>query len=82
MGQFRIEVTAVGGHGCQRTVKGGESVQPFCGYSGCPDCLARNFVAGLKSQGQSVESATLIHWPGQESEVRDDLVSRVRTGSF
>lgn len=82
MGQFRVEVTAVGGHGCQRTVKDGEQLQQFCGNPACPDCLAREFVRSMKRIGANVEKATLIHWPGLSSEVRDDLLTLKRTNSF
>ena len=81
MGQFRIEVTAVGGHGCQREIKDGGTV-PGCGQPGCPDCAARQFVARLKAEGNNVEKAELIHWPGQKDEVKDDLLTGIRSGSF
>jgi hypothetical protein len=82
MGQFRVEVTAVGGHGCQRTVKDGEQLQQFCGNPSCPDCVAREFVRSLKRTGVMLERAVLIHWPGTSTEVSDDLIYFKRTGSF
>lgn len=82
MGQFRVTVTAVGGHGCQREVKNGETLREFCGSVSCPDCAAREFVRTLKRQGQNVESAELSHWPGTPGEVKDNLVTHERTGSF
>ena len=81
MGQFRIEITAVGGHGCQREVKDGGVVYG-CRQMDCPDCQARDFVKQLKTRGCSVEAATLTHWPSLPSEIKDDLVSGRRTGSF
>lgn len=81
MGQFRVEVTATGGHGCQRELKDGEQVEG-CGQPHCPDCIARGFVKELRDRGASVETAELIHWPGQPGEVRDDLLSKKRSGSF
>lgn len=81
MGQFKIEVVAVGGHGCQREKKDGETLG-FCGGPNCPDCLSRQFVAALRGQGQNVESATLTHWPGLQSQVVDDLKTGKRAGSF
>jgi hypothetical protein len=82
MGMFRVEVQAVGGHGCQRQIKDGQQVQNYCGSPGCPDCVAREFVRALKRTGAMVEKAEIIHWPGQTSEVRDDMLSGVRTGNF
>lgn len=73
MGQFRVEVTAVGGHGCQRQVKEGEQLQQFCGNPTCPDCEAREFVRRYKRLGVMVEHATITHWPGQASEVQDEI---------
>ena len=81
MGNFNITVKAVGGHGCQREIKDGETVEG-CGQPGCPDCQARQFVADLKASNTNVESATITHWPGQPSEVVDDLVTKIRKGSF
>ena len=82
MGQFRVEVTAVGDHGCQRHVKDGQQLQQFCGSPSCPDCTAREFVRDLKRIGTSIEKAELIHWPGTSTEVRDDLLTGKRTNSF
>lgn len=76
MGQFKIEITAVGGHGCDRKAKEGEALQP-CKNERCPDCMARAFVEDFK-KSNSVEVATLTHWPGQQSEVVDDLKAGTR----
>jgi hypothetical protein len=81
MGQFKVEVVAVGGHGCQREKRDGEDVAD-CGEPSCPDCIARRFVNELTTKGSNVESATLTHWPGQPSQVVDDLKSGKRAGSF
>lgn len=80
MGNFRIEIDAVGGHGCQREVKDGGTVTG-CGQPGCPDCNARSFVADFKKRND-IKSATLTHWPGEAGEVKDDLLTGKRTGSF
>jgi hypothetical protein len=82
MGDFRVEVNATGGHGCQRTVKSGQQVQNYCGSTGCPDCIAREFVRDIKRAGHTVRSAELTHWPGTETEVKDDLITGTRTGNF
>jgi hypothetical protein len=81
VGTFKIEITAVGGHGCQREVKDGGTVYG-CGYRSCPDCTARAVVEELKRQGCSVTDATLTHWPGELGEVQDDLLTKIRIGSF
>jgi hypothetical protein len=81
MGDFRIEVNAVGGHGCQREIPDGAIVNG-CGRPNCPDCIARRFVRSLKESGADVKSAALTHWPGSPEQVKDDLLSGIRTGSF
>lgn len=63
MGDYRITIDAVGGHGCQRGVKDGETVAADCGSPSCPDCRARRFVRELMDSGNSVNKATLEHWP-------------------
>lgn len=92
MGQFRITITAVGGHGCQREVKDGE-VSYGCGRKDCPDCRAMEAVADfVRHTHASLESAEIVHWPGTTGEVRDEIklkpieggyiVNRVRHGNF
>lgn len=81
MGTFLIEVKAVGGHGCQREIKDGSEVRG-CQRMDCPDCITREFVKKLKDKGSSVEVATLTHWPGTPQEVKDDLLTGIRKGSF
>lgn len=81
MGSYNIEIEAVGGHGCQREVKDGDKVFG-CGRMGCPDCETRRFIKTLRDGGSSVSKAKLTHWPGQESEVQDDLLTGIRTGNF
>lgn len=81
MGQFRVTVTGVGGHGCQREVKDGATV-PGCGQPKCPDCAARRFIADLKAGGANVEEALLDHWRGSPQQVTDNLLTGVRRGSF
>lgn len=80
MGSFRLEAQWVGGHGCQRERKDGEEVYG-CGRQDCPDCRIREFVADMNRRF-SPESVVLRHWPGQEGEVQDDLLTRRRKGSF
>jgi len=87
MGDFVVRVHAVGGHGCQRDKGHGEKVEG-CGEPGCPDCITRDYVRRLQAAGNSVQVASLTHWPAELpgrdplGEVRDDLLSGVRRGSF
>jgi len=81
MGQFKIEIVAQGGHGCQREVKDGGKLRG-CGFYSCPDCKARRLVEELQRAGMTVEAATFTHWPGESSEVVDDLLSKIRSGNF
>lgn len=91
MGTFLIEITAVGGHGCQREVKDGGTVYG-CGTMNCPDCLTAHFVQDMKRAGVNVAKASLTHWPGQPSQVVDEFdvaapvvhtkAPRTRHGSF
>jgi len=87
VGDFRVVVEAVGGHGCQRDVGDGEDLIG-CGQPFCPDCMARDFVRWLKRSGADVRRAEIQHWPAdlpgydEESQVTDDLLANVRHGSF
>lgn len=62
MGQFAIVISGVGGHGCSREVKDGESVLG-CQRPDCPDCIAREFVRRFKRNNVTELRAELVHWP-------------------
>jgi hypothetical protein len=81
MGQFIVHVDATGNHGCQRDRKDGEHVVG-CEQAHCTDCITREYVRRLKRSGTMLTAATITHWPGQAGEVRDDLLSGRRSGSF
>lgn len=95
MGDFRIVVEAMGGHGCMREVGDGQTVIG-CNRPGCPDCIAREFVRRLQRSGAQIHQANLVHWPADfinphtdapagytiENQVRDNLVTGKRYGSF
>lgn len=87
MGDFRITIEALGGHGCQREKGDGETVIG-CERTGCPDCMARELVRRLKRSGTTVKVAEIKHWPADmpgytaERQVTDDLLTGVRTGAF
>jgi len=78
MGQWRLEISAIGGHGCERKARRGEKLYNRCGKFGCADCLAYDFVQMLRVKGFSVETARFIHFPGARQEVVDDLLSNER----
>lgn len=87
MGTFRIEITGVGGHGCERKATAGEKLYGRCGKFTCPDCMAYEFVQQMKQRGMfncpPDATATLTHWPGKPDQVTDDLLNNMRTqGQF
>lgn len=82
MGDFRITIEAIGGHGCGRgnelpppagRVDRGYDIQR-CGRLGCPDCEATRLIEILRRNGCSVHSAKLEHWPvpGAAGTFRED----------
>lgn len=94
MGDFRITIEALGGHGCQREIKDGGHVVG-CERRDCPDCMARELVRRMKRAGMTLHKAEIVHWPHDfvpphggtptyslEQEVRDDLLTGQRHGSF
>ena len=83
MGNFRIVIEAVGGHGVDREPKDGEVVNFYKSGNNTPDALAKFCADALKYVANAqVNSATLTHWPGESSEVTDDLITGVRKGNF
>lgn len=85
MGNFKIEIEAVGGHGIARDVKQGDGI-PFQAFlentpsstlaKAAPDEQAMQFVRQLGT-GNSVLSAKLIHWP-DTTPIIDDLKTGIR----
>ncbi|WP_315822990.1 hypothetical protein [Paraflavitalea speifideaquila] len=82
MGTFKIEITAIGGHGQQRDIKDGETIDLGAMPEGTPDEIAVDFVKVLQAAGCDVKEAKIVHWPGDPSQVSDDLITGVRTGNF
>ena len=76
MGNFKIEIEAVGNHGTDRTAKQGEDITFGEPGPSNPDAAAQAFVQMLKS-GCSIVSATLTHWP-DATPIIDDLKSGKR----
>lgn len=92
MGNFRIEISGVGGHGCDRVAREGEALtlaleaDAVWHVAHCPDCMVADLVARMKANGafsHGRAAATFTHWPGEPSEVVDDLLTLTRRkGSF
>jgi hypothetical protein len=82
MGNFKIVIEAVGGHGVDREKKEGEVVNFFVSGSETPDALAKRFFEVLKWKGFDIKQAELIHWPGTPGEVVDNLETGIRKGNF
>lgn len=81
MGTFRIIIQGTGGHGVHRGAQNGETVDFTADGGNTPDALAKEFVDNL-AQHATLSEATITHWPGQSSQVLDDLLSGKRAGSF
>jgi hypothetical protein len=89
MGDFRIVINAVGGHGQDRDKKNGEVVDFG---TNTPEAIAKELVGKLKASGCSVDNAYVVHWPldnyegqlknGRTAQIVDDLVTGKRTGGF
>jgi Asp-tRNA(Asn)/Glu-tRNA(Gln) amidotransferase A subunit family amidase len=85
MGNFRIEIEAVGPHGEpfeRRKIGDGEELDFESLPESSVDRVAHEAVEALKARGATINSAKLIHWPGQSSEVVDDVLAKQRHGSF
>lgn len=82
MGTFKVEITAVGGHGVDRLKKNGETVDFNSDGPNSPDAITARYVQEMKQSGVNVEVAVIRHWPDQPSEVKDNLLTGERTGNF
>jgi hypothetical protein len=87
MGDFRIVINAVGGHGQDRAKKDGEIVDFG---ANTPEAIAKKCVEELYASGCSILSAKVIHWPydnypesrDAEKQIEDDLITGVRKNQF
>lgn len=86
MGNFRVTINAVGGHGQDRNNKTGKDIDFTDGRgddrSATPEEIILEAVEKLKAQGCSVSEVTVHHWPGTEGEVVDNLLTKTRKGNF
>ena len=76
MGNFKIEIEAVGNHGVDRKAKPGETIAFGEPSASNPDAAARAFVEELKLGG-SIVTAKLTHWP-DTTPIVDNLLTGVR----
>jgi hypothetical protein len=82
VGNYRIVINAVGGHGQDRGKGHGENVDFAADNENAPEAIMLRAVEALKATGNSVTEATVHHWPGTGSEVVDNLLTGRRCGSF
>lgn len=86
MGNYRVTINAVGGHGQDRNNQTGKDIdftgpRP-AGTQPTPEEIIIEAVEKLKATGNSVQEVTVHHWPGQEGEVVDNLLTKTRKGNF
>lgn len=72
MGAFNINITGVGGHGCDRTAKAGQKLYARCGRFNCPDCLAYEFTQRLRQAGMVREGDVAYGQELKDGEVVPD----------
>lgn len=91
MGDFRIVIDAVGGHGQDRDKKDGEIVDFGTDVMNSPEAAAKKFLEEF-GKYNSITEAKIIHWPldnyegqlknGRSKQIVDDLLTGKRTGQF
>jgi hypothetical protein len=82
MGNFRIVINAVGGHGDAREVLDGGQLSYKNYPANSVDAVAFEAIDKLKQRGCTITDAKLMHWPDTVGEVVDDLKTQRRNGSF
>jgi hypothetical protein len=70
MGAFNINITGVGGHGCERKAKPGDKLYGRCGRFTCPDCAAYDFAQRLRQAGMVREGDTAYQIELSEDDPR------------
>lgn len=81
MGNFKIEIEAVGGHGVCRETKQGEIIPYDIAHPNEPDVIAKRFVEEF-GKSNSIVSAKLVHWPDTSPIVDDLRTGRREHGDF
>lgn len=82
MGDFRIIIHAVGGHGQDRGKGNGEFVDFEADNPNAPEAIVKRAVEELKATGNRVVEATVHHWPNSDHQVLDNLLTGERLGNF
>lgn len=95
MGNFRIVIDCVGGHGQDRSKKDGEIIDFSNGHedSLTPEMAAKLAILEIKKTGCSIQSAKVYHWPADQIApapidtngkecITDDLITGIRKGQF
>lgn len=94
MGDFRIVIDTVGGHGQDREKKNGEIVDFGSDQLNSPEAYFKKCIEDAIAKGiiSSDTTAKVIHWPldnyggpeknGRTAYIADDLLTGKRTGSF
>lgn len=93
MGDFRIVIDTIGGHGQDRDKKDGEIVD-FGSTENSPEAFFKKAIEDAIAKGiiSSDTTAHVIHWPldnyegqlknGRSVQIVDNLMTGKRTGSF
>lgn len=86
MGAFNINITGVGGHGCERKAKAGEKLYGRCGRFTCPDCMAYDFVqrmkqAGMVREGETATGQEVVHSAACPATLEDCTCHAVPDGA-
>ncbi len=81
MGDFRIIINAIGGHGQDRDKKDGEVVDFG---TNTPEAIAKKCVENLLASGIHVVDAKVIHPANRKDKdnIEDDLITGIRKGTF
>lgn len=91
MGDFRIIIDAVGGHGQDRDKKNGETVDFGTDTLNSPEAAVKKFLEEF-GKSNSIQKAVIVHWPldnyggqlenGRSTQIVDDLLTGKRVGNF
>lgn len=77
MGDFRVIIDAIGGHGQDRDKKDGEKVDFTHEGNGhhstqTPEAIAQTLVLAMRGAGINIQGAKVIHWPADNYPKTDE----------